>query len=551
MEVHMKSGIPLLTITALCALGLVRLADPGSCQGRSLSETEVSTAVLTWVQFYTPDAKPSASVRSVRPYPAQDAIAAYIVEFEEGGFCLAGADTLLLPVYLYRPQGAYDPDQAGIQDFLDEITGRLQFLTQLTTAQQAVPMDLSAHLTDRDRLWRDLIAGRNPVLPRREVAKANLALMNKYPTPAEPDVLALPMRSQWHQGSPYNDQLPLHPQANQRVLVGCNATAQAQIMYYWKWPSSGVGSASVDYPYRWRTTWDEESLGSNPGIPNGWSGRLEWTSANGGRLRMNGNWDRSVYEAAQNISLNSSSYQTALTNLFKRLNQNTVTASANFATTYHWDQMEDVNTPGSSGGAEVAKLSAHASISSHSGLGIWSTGSSFRQWTLQTNFYYDKDITFYPTITNASGTANSFIQELQWSRVIALGGSGAPGGHAYVVYGYDRTNPSHIMFLMNFGWTDPDSWRAWYGLDTTPFPNNQDHLVKIAPAGAVRFVGGEIFGDGSPSNPYWNLAAAVTDAPSGATLILKAGTLNPFSGGPLVISKPLTIKGNQSMINKL
>ncbi|MCP4991765.1 MAG: hypothetical protein GY928_38605, partial [Colwellia sp.] len=42
--------------------------------------------------------------------------------------------------------------------------------------------------------------------------------------------------------------------------VGCNATALAQIMYYWGWPNTGIGSHSVNYNYRWRNNWAEKYL---------------------------------------------------------------------------------------------------------------------------------------------------------------------------------------------------------------------------------------------------------------------------------------------------
>ena len=53
------------------------------------------------------------------------------------------------------------------------------------------------------------------------------------------------LRSSWVQGSPFNNLCPMGDGG--RYVVGCVATAAAQIMKYWNWPPSGTGS----YSYVW------------------------------------------------------------------------------------------------------------------------------------------------------------------------------------------------------------------------------------------------------------------------------------------------------------
>jgi hypothetical protein len=55
------------------------------------------------------------------------------------------------------------------------------------------------------------------------------------------------LSSSWGQGAPYNRFCPVG-QAGSRTLVGCVATAAAQIMNYWSWPPSGVGSHAYAWP---------------------------------------------------------------------------------------------------------------------------------------------------------------------------------------------------------------------------------------------------------------------------------------------------------------
>ncbi len=49
----------------------------------------------------------------------------------------------------------------------------------------------------------------------------------------------------WHQGAPYNNDCPMGDGG--RTVVGCVATATAQIMKFWEWPETGIGS----FEYEW------------------------------------------------------------------------------------------------------------------------------------------------------------------------------------------------------------------------------------------------------------------------------------------------------------
>jgi len=62
------------------------------------------------------------------------------------------------------------------------------------------------------------------------------------------------LTTSWHQSSPYNESCPMGDGG--RTVVGCGATAMAQIMAYWKYPSAGSGSRSY--------TWDgDQSCGGS------------------------------------------------------------------------------------------------------------------------------------------------------------------------------------------------------------------------------------------------------------------------------------------------
>jgi len=74
-----------------------------------MGKEQVSRAVETWVRSVTADGRPDAVVADLEPYPAGETPAAYIVHLAGGGLCLAGADSLVLPVYLYSPKAPMMP----------------------------------------------------------------------------------------------------------------------------------------------------------------------------------------------------------------------------------------------------------------------------------------------------------------------------------------------------------------------------------------------------------------------------------------------------------
>jgi hypothetical protein len=60
-----------------------------------------------------------------------------------------------------------------------------------------------------------------------------------------PDSVGPLLQSDWHQAEPYNEMCPDGDGGT--TLVGCVATAAAQIMYYWHWPPYGEGN----HCYEW------------------------------------------------------------------------------------------------------------------------------------------------------------------------------------------------------------------------------------------------------------------------------------------------------------
>ena len=307
-------------------------------QARELSEHEVRAAVETWVRHVTADARPDATIERMEPYEIDGDVVAYIAHLTGDGFCLCGANTLLLPVYVYSPYGTYDSNNIHCRCFLNEIENRLKCLRVGLEKKNVEVLQYNYTFVERETYWQDLSAG---FVPAREFRSAD-----------GPQSMIIDMTVGWRQTWPYNSECPILPEANPwYTVVGCTGTALAQIMYYWKWPTTGVGNRSVDYDYRWTNNWIAEPLTINPNIPVPWwpyDGRLRYDAADQ-ELEINGYWDGSLMNGARQhvgnlIPADSTAYVNALNTLLNRLNQATTNCPANFgATTYQWDLMEDVH----------------------------------------------------------------------------------------------------------------------------------------------------------------------------------------------------------------
>ncbi len=498
-------------------------------RAKPVAPAEATRAIETWVRHVTADARADATVATLEPHVVDGRTVAYIAHLDDG-YCICGADDRLLPVYLYRPMGAYDPQNPNYRVILGEIATRCARLEAAQAKNDPVLEKYRRQLDERAVQWRALVAGEVPARPKDR---------------SDPAMMTLPLTSRWHQYSPFNDYCPeLTPNADEHVIVGCVATAMAQIMYYWQWPPSGSGSVGGTYSYRFTEppTWLVEPLATDPNLPSSFNGRLKWESAGGGKLMMTGYWDGSIYEPAYDHS-EDADYRTALSNLWDRMERGSTDYTATPATaSYDWAAMPDTGSdPPSYGDLEAAEVSYHAGVALDMNYGRWSssTFTSYTPWAYSTIFGYSADAVY--TARNET----TMIDEIRWLRLVQIRGSDEWGGHSWVVAGYN-TNVSPTQFLMNFGWGDGTT--EWYTCDDV-FPNAQGHAINIVPESVVRFVDyGTFGGDGSPDSPYLGIDYALTWAPDDTTLIFKAGTTHHVNGSPAVLDRPMTLKGQDITI---
>jgi hypothetical protein len=507
-----------------------------SVHAREFTGPEVRRAVETWVRHVTPGARPDAVVQTLEPFMIDGETSAYIAHLSGGGFCLCGADETVLPVYWYSPGGTYDPDISDFAYILGEIAALRDTLNMMRSRGAGAFQRLQPVLRERAELWEDLLDRRIPT--RRQIR-------NNSRKKALPDSMSLGLTTIWGQDEPYNMQCPELPYSGLNCKVGCVATAQAQIMNYWQWPPSGNGSKTWFYEYRWTDDWIEEPLAVDPAlnISGWWVDRLDYDTT-AAVLRMNGYWDHSFYLAARDKS-DSTGYKGALESLWSRMEEDTTWLQINYsASTYQWDLMADSATAFSAAGRDaVAELCYHAGVSCHMNYHVFVSTTNEGEMIkgLEDHFFYDSDA------RTCGLNIDTMTEEIQWLRPFVISGVNTvgPGSHTWTCFGYDTATDPDREIKMNMGWDGRgDGWFTYDTVATLGFVFEVTNNTKQIAPNSVRFVGSTDPGDGSPDEPYLDIAEALLEAPDHSTLIFKAGSENTFPDS-LIINRPFILKGRE------
>lgn len=149
----------------------------------------------------------AAKFRQASPVRAEMQPAYYIFNAEGGGYVIVASDDRARAILAYGDSGAIDPGDmpagcaAWLKSYEDEIVSL---------------RDIPDGLDSRDT--------RGVTYPSVKVGPM------------------VPVR--WGQGSPYNDMCPVDNTTGRRAIVGCGATAMAQIMGYHRYPERPQGSVS-------------------------------------------------------------------------------------------------------------------------------------------------------------------------------------------------------------------------------------------------------------------------------------------------------------------
>jgi len=138
-------------------------------------------------------------------------------------FVVISADKKAIPILAYSTESSYDADHVipPVKMWLDYYRQQLLAIRKDEAFCQSPSVG---------KAWKNL----------QQPTKMRKSTTSNTPTPL--------LTSNWGQGKPYNYYCPKDAAGpNGRVVTGCVATAMAQLMYYFRFPTQGEGS----YEYTW------------------------------------------------------------------------------------------------------------------------------------------------------------------------------------------------------------------------------------------------------------------------------------------------------------
>jgi hypothetical protein len=241
---------------------------PCAARAERATEAEARTAAENYVQLVLAKqgswgGSQTARIKSVEPFSRGSRQLGWCCQADPSGFLILPLYKELAPIRAYSDRGSFDPasneEMAGL---LKERLERLYAAIERRLGHAPEPGDdLRAILPVNFRgAWGTLAGGTfDPLLYRGERRTRGAGMDYQ-----EGDAL---LTSRWHQWPPYNDDCPVdtcswpgYGSYNTNVVVGCVATAGAQLLRFWGWPPAGVDSIYAD-PYDYgnmcdKYTWD-------------------------------------------------------------------------------------------------------------------------------------------------------------------------------------------------------------------------------------------------------------------------------------------------------
>lgn len=180
----------------------------------------------------------------------KDVVHGYHFSVKPRGFILVPALKELAPIKAYSDENDLDPEASGgmalmLRDVLEQ---RIQLYVD-----QYGSMDAEQPKTGDVLFGREQRQAWDNYLVSVDVFSHNLT---QGKLGAVKDIGPL-LTTKWHQGDPYNQLCPIGDGG--RVVVGCVATAAAQLITYYQWPICGTG----EHTYWWAG--DTYCGGSTPG----------------------------------------------------------------------------------------------------------------------------------------------------------------------------------------------------------------------------------------------------------------------------------------------
>jgi hypothetical protein len=209
--------VVIMTVLSALASGPVG-AEPVSSE-RALRAAEgflgARTPVAAKQRHTLSAAAKSRSPRALHAVTSDDGtVLAYVAALEPGGFIITSADTDITPIVAYSFQGAFDPAADRSSPLYLLLTQDLKLRLLAAQGQGAT------NAADNGEAWSLYESNRVAAQAVQQWPAENTTTTGGW------------VETTWHQFAPYNALCPLDPVDGERSVVGCAATAMAQLLNY-------------------------------------------------------------------------------------------------------------------------------------------------------------------------------------------------------------------------------------------------------------------------------------------------------------------------------
>lgn len=223
----------LLVIVAFSSVSFAKLATAPEME--LVCQNWLTQSVMlhgVWGASTTP------TIQQIEPLTYNNVLLGHIYHISPGGFVVVPVLKEMTPVKAYSDQFDLNADQEG--GFLlllkEQLYNRLTLYEQEFGSFDAIQPDEG-----------EAIFGRSQTAEWDRLTQPTKVFVSSVANKASAVDEAGPiLTTSWHQSFPYNDYCPMGETG--QSVVGCVATASSQILAYWNWPPSGVGTHSY--------TWD-------------------------------------------------------------------------------------------------------------------------------------------------------------------------------------------------------------------------------------------------------------------------------------------------------
>lgn len=263
-------------ITFLSLVFLI-MAVSGLAHSQPVTGEEAKIVAENWIKVVIQDqgswgAFEEASIETVQEFTRKSLFVGFFCQVRPKGYIIVSPRREMAPIKAYSARSDLDPEsEEGMADLLkSRLKSILERVQNIAREREQVTGHAVADNLEIDYrpVWDALINDPEGFMINSQQPQSNGggdAALESEPDKTNYQEGQVLLSSNWHQHPPYNNDCPdlgCTSPSNGLALVGCVATAGAQIMYYWGWPPYGEGGSLYSDSYDWPNMRDSVTTSS-------------------------------------------------------------------------------------------------------------------------------------------------------------------------------------------------------------------------------------------------------------------------------------------------